>query len=89
MSRAALGCEPCAMFDQAQTLTMSAAAARRHVVELEAERALAERTGVAAIGSYIEDLEWELDAWRQVYVTSAVTEIAILRAELDGRLTDE
>ncbi len=78
------------MFDgQFQVLTVSAASAREHVIELEAERALAEATGVATIDSYIDDLDWELDAWRRVYVTSAVTEIATLRGELHGRLTDE
>jgi hypothetical protein len=74
--------------DQFDILTVPAARAREHVVELEAERRLAEATGVATIASYIEDLDWELEAWRRVYVTSAVTEIAVLRAELDGRLTD-
>jgi hypothetical protein len=75
------------MFDDLFDLvTVSAVSARAHVVELEAERALAEATGVAMIGRYIEDLDWELDAWRQVYVTAAVTEIASLRAQLDGHL---
>jgi len=70
-------------------VTVSAASARAHVIELRAERALAEATGVASIDAYLEDLDWELDAWRQVYVMSAVTEIAVLRAELDGRLRDQ
>jgi hypothetical protein len=68
---------------------VSAVAARAHVVELEAERALAEATGVASIERYIDDLDWELDAWRRVYTTAAVTEIASLRAWLDGPLRDE
>jgi hypothetical protein len=72
-----------------EVVNVSAVAARAHVVELEAERALAEATGVAAIERYIDDLDWELDAWRQVYTTAAVTEIASLRAQLDGRLRDE
>ena len=70
--------------DQLEVITVSAAAARAHVVQLEAERALAEASGVASIDAY-RDLEWELDAWREVYVTSAVTELAVLRGELDGR----
>jgi hypothetical protein len=78
------------MFDaQFDVMTVSAVSARAHVVELEAERALAEATGVAQIESYIDDLDWELDAWRRVYVTAAVTEIASLRARLDGALTDD
>jgi hypothetical protein len=78
------------MFDEVfDVVNVSAVSARAHVVELEAERALAEATGVAAIGSYIDDLDWELDAWRRVYVTAAVTEIASLRARLDAPLTDD
>ena len=52
------------------------------------ERALADLTGVGAIDSYITDLEEELEAWRHLYVLSAVTEIATLRGELFGPLTD-
>jgi hypothetical protein len=78
------------MIDESpDVVSVTAAHARAHVLELEAERALAEATGVARIDAYLDDLDWELDAWRHVYVTSAVTEIAVLRAELDGRLTDE
>jgi hypothetical protein len=73
-------------FDVAQ---VSAVAARAHVVELEAERALAEATGVASIERYLDDLDWELEAWRQVYTAAAVTEIASLRAWIDGPLRDE
>jgi hypothetical protein len=72
--------------DQFDTAPVSAVAAREHVIELEAERALAEQTGVASIRTYMDDLDWELDAWRHVYITSAVVEIASLRAELDGPL---
>jgi hypothetical protein len=72
--------------DRLEVITVSASMARAHVVQLEAERALAEDTGVASIDAYRNDLEWELDAWREVYVRSAVTEIAVLRAQLDGRL---
>jgi hypothetical protein len=71
--------------DRLEVITVSAAAAKAHVVQLEAERALAEASGVASIDAYRHDLEWELDAWREVYVTSAVTELAVLRGELDGR----
>jgi hypothetical protein len=67
---------------------VSAVDARAHVVELEAERALAQATGVGSISRYMDDLDWELDAWRQVYTAAAVTEIAILRAGFDGPLLD-
>jgi hypothetical protein len=88
MSLAALEWELYRMFEQIDVINVTAAAARAHVVELQAERALAEATGVASIESYIHDLDWELDAWRQVYVTAAVTEIASLRAQLAGKLRD-
>jgi hypothetical protein len=78
------------MFDEVfDVVGVSAVSARAHVVELEAEQALAEATGVAAIDSYMDDLNWELDAWRRVYVTAAVTEIASLRGQLDAPLTDD
>jgi len=78
-------CEPVLMFDdQIEEVTVTASQARDHVAELEAERALAEVTGVAEIHSYISDLDEELEVWRQLYVISAVTEIATLRGELSG-----
>jgi trans-aconitate methyltransferase len=70
--------------DEEQAHQMTAAEAREHVAELEAERALAVTTGVASVASYMRDLEAEIDTWRHVYVTTAVTEIATLRAELFG-----
>jgi hypothetical protein len=57
---------------------------RGHLAELEAERALAVSAGVADIEAYMADLEVEIEATRQLYVASAVTEIATLRAELFG-----
>jgi polyhydroxyalkanoate synthesis regulator phasin len=70
--------------DEIESVTVTATEARDHVADLEAERALAEVTGVAGIHSYISDLEEELEVWRQLYVISAVTEIATLRGELSG-----
>ena len=70
--------------DQIEQVTVTATEARDHVAELEAERALAEVTGVAEIRSYISDLEEELGIWRELYVITAVTEIATLRGELSG-----
>jgi hypothetical protein len=67
-----------------EEVPVTAAEARDHVAELEAERALAEATGVDAIDSYMSDLVAELEIWRRLYVISAVTEIATLRAELFG-----
>jgi hypothetical protein len=70
--------------DQMQYLAVTALMAKEHVSELEAERVLAVITGVAEIDSYMRDLDEELEVWREVYITSAVTEIATLRAQLDA-----
>jgi hypothetical protein len=65
-------------------LEMTAVEVRAHLAELGAERALALSTGVAGVDAYMADLEVEIEATRQLYVASAVTEIATLRAELSG-----
>jgi hypothetical protein len=57
---------------------------RGHLLKLEAERALARDTGLAEVASYIADLDEEIALCRQLYVASAVTEIATLRAEISG-----
>lgn len=57
---------------------------RDQLARLEAERALALSTGVGEIDAYMADLDEETEACRHHYVTSAVTEIATLRAELFG-----
>jgi hypothetical protein len=64
---------------------MTAVEAHDHLVQLEAERALALSSGVSEIDAYMADLEEEIEVCRQVYVASAVTEIATLRGELFGR----
>lgn len=58
--------------------------ARNHLTDLEEERGLALAAGLADVSSYMADLDQELDTWRRLYVTAAVTEIATLRAELSG-----
>jgi hypothetical protein len=63
---------------------MNAIEARSHLTQLEAERALAQTTPLANVEAYMADLEGEIESWRQVYTTAAVTEIASLRAELFG-----
>ena len=63
---------------------MSALELRSHLLELKAERALAEETGVAAIASYMEDLERDIARSRAAFVGAAVTEIASFRAQLSG-----
>jgi hypothetical protein len=66
--------------------TTSAAALREQIALLERERATATLAGVAANELYMADLLGELAATRAAYVGAAVTEIASLRAELDGPL---
>ena len=70
--------------DELQYLAVSALLARENVSKLEAERVMAVMTGVAEIPSYMRDLDEELELWRRLYVSSAVTEIATLHAQLDA-----
>ena len=53
---------------------------------LERERATAALTGLADNGLYMEDLVNELEALRVAYAGAVVTEIASLRAALNGPL---
>ncbi len=52
--------------------------------QLHAERALAALDGATRNAPYLADLDEEIAATRVAYVASAVTEIAVLRAELSG-----
>ena len=61
--------------------------ARDRIRELETERVLASKVGLAENDSYMRDLEAELETWHRRYVISAVTEIATLRAEMFGAET--
>ena len=73
--------------DEFQLLTVTAAEARDHLVELESERGFALITDLADDRAYMLDLANELSVWRHHYVAAAVTEIATLRAELSGANT--
>jgi len=64
---------------------MTAYDLHHQLLELQAERALAEETGVAGIASYMEDLERDIARSHAAFVGAAVTEIASLRGELSGR----
>jgi hypothetical protein len=57
---------------------------RGRLIQLTAERAETAETDLAHIPSYMADLEEEIEATRQLYIMSAVSEIAELRAELFG-----
>ena len=70
----------------ARTTPTSAADAHDHLQLLLAERALAEVEGLAANQTYMADLEGEIAATRDAYVGAAVTDIAVLRGRLSGRL---
>jgi hypothetical protein len=63
---------------------MSAFELRTHLLELHAERALAEETGVARIESYMADLQRDIARSEAAYVGAAVTEIASFRGQLYG-----
>jgi hypothetical protein len=65
-------------------LGMTAAQLRGYIAELEAERATALLTDLAEVDAYMDDLDEELEVVRTLYVTTAVTEIATLRADLSG-----
>jgi hypothetical protein len=55
-----------------------------HLLELQAERALAAIEGLAVNSVYMADLDGEIEAAARAYAAAAVTEIATLRAELSG-----
>ena len=55
-----------------------------HLLELKAERALASAEELAIDSAYMTDVDEEIEATTSAYVGAAVTEIAMLRAELSG-----
>jgi hypothetical protein len=63
---------------------MSAIEIHTHLLELQAERALASIDGLAVDSVYMADLDGEIEATARIYVGAAVTEIATLLAELSG-----
>ena len=63
-----------------------AASMRRHLSELHTEHAAAGLAGLLRNGSYRADLEDEIAFMKDAYVGAAVTEIAVLRAQLGGPL---
>jgi hypothetical protein len=65
---------------------MTAADARSHLVQLEAERALAHLEGLGDLQAFMADLEDEIYEWRRRYIATALTEFARLRAELSAPL---
>ncbi len=66
--------------------TFSAPDLAEHLRLLYAERALAAEAGLGDDPAYIAELDEEIADCRQAYVGAAVTDIAVLRAELSGAL---
>ena len=66
--------------------TTTATTVKAHLELLEQEFALAALEGLDHDGAYMADLREERSAVRSHYVGRAVTEIACLRALLDGPL---
>jgi hypothetical protein len=64
---------------------MYATDVRNHLLLLAEERVLAVENGLGTDPAYMADLETEIQMMREAYVGAAVTEIALLRCELDGR----
>jgi len=64
---------------------MSAADLHHRLQLLELEHREAQQIGLINHQQYRRDLEEEMAECREAYVGAAVTEIAILRAELSGR----
>ena len=65
---------------------MSAIEMQTHLQQLEAERAQALMGGLGGSAAYMADLVEEIEVTRHAYIASAVTEIAVFRAELSGVL---
>jgi hypothetical protein len=64
---------------------MYATDVRNHLLLLAEERVLAFENGLGTDRAYMADLETEIETTREAYVGAAVTEIAVLRSEFDGR----
>jgi hypothetical protein len=64
---------------------MSPAEIRARLLQLVQERLDAEEAGLARDPAYMADLDDEVAVFRAAYVGAAVTQIAVLRGELDGR----
>jgi hypothetical protein len=65
---------------------MYASEVRRRLMLLAEERVLAHESGLDRDRAYMADLEDEIAETRHAYLGAAVTEIAMLRARIDGPL---
>jgi hypothetical protein len=69
-----------------QVSPATAASLRQRLWALEGERYEALAAGLGANSLYMTDLVSEIDTTREAFTGTAVTEIALLRAALSGRL---
>jgi hypothetical protein len=65
---------------------MYASEIRAQLNRLYLERLEAESAGLSKCAAYMSDLEDEISDYRAAFLGAAVTEIAIARADLSGRL---
>lgn len=66
--------------------TMYAAEVRQRLLLLGEERVLAHEVGLDHDAAYMADLDDEIEQYRSAFTGAAVTEIAMLRARIDGPL---
>jgi hypothetical protein len=59
---------------------------RVHLNRLNQERIDAEAIGLTECQSYMADLDEEISEWQAALMGAVVTEIAVARAEVSGRL---
>jgi hypothetical protein len=59
---------------------------RAHLARLQLERIEADALGLTSCEAYMADLDDEISLCRAAFVGAAVTEIAVARGELSGRL---
>ncbi len=74
------------MFDDNDIAASPATAVelKDHLLQLQAEQALASLEGLSENAAYSSDLDDELAAAHHAYVAAALTELATLRAEVSG-----
>jgi hypothetical protein len=68
-----------------RSLARGTAELRVRLAELAEERILARECGLANDLAYIRDLQLEVDGTRAAYAGAVVLQVALFRAELDGR----
>lgn len=66
------------------TILGSAYSLRARLLQLAEERILVREQGLADNSAYVEDLELEACETRAAYAAAVITELALLRADLDA-----